>query len=174
MRDATKKDRSSKLDYHPDLVALKESNDLLRQKVDELAEKLHKARTENAEQRLELARMQRTVSESKKLKEDVAAKQAKFHSKQEKDMMASEILIKELKQLKLENKKLRKLNKESFKKAKNASTLFKETLKVKLQYEKLIISLNERPKISDEIQTIIKQQPSMSNQIRQPSDKFAI
>ena len=72
-------------------------------------------------------------------------------------MMASEILIKELKQLKLENKKLRKLNKESFKKAKNASTLFKETLKVKLQYEKLIISLNERPKISDEIQSIIKQ-----------------
>ena len=73
MRDASKKDRSSKPDYHPDLVALKESNDSLRLKVDELAEKLHKARTENAEQRLELARMRSAVQESKKLKEDVAA-----------------------------------------------------------------------------------------------------
>ena len=95
--------------------------------------------------------MIKLVAQYKAEKEEISIDFEKLKGKREKDFEMSEVLMKEMKYIKLDNKKLSKQLREQFAKAKKATNLFKETLKVKLQYEGLIVQLNSR----QEVRTII-------------------
>ena len=74
--------------------------------------------------------------------------------KQWQDERCWDELLKELNHLKMQNQKLMKQCKDSLKKSDKASKLFKQTLTVKLQYEKFILELNKRPEIEHEMNKI--------------------
>ena len=136
-------------------------------KVSALNVMVYDERLKNTQIRLEHSKTTKKMNLYKAIMTEKIAELAKFEGKKGSMQIGdSIIMLKKLKQAKLMNKKLELLNQQLTMENTKQKELFQDMMKIKMQYEELIVELNAtNPEISDTIKNFVSQNAnSLDNQ----------
>ena len=121
-----------------------------------IVSKLNNQSKENHQLRLEHQCLAKEISVLKLECSKHETRQRTNYDQRLKDIENNRRLERELKRMSLENKKLKKQTEQLIKNTQQADSLFRETLKVKLQYEEILSKLCEDKQIASIVNQAIK------------------